>query len=209
LFDVAGDGSAQGAAGATWVAVGQFGMIQVSTDDGDSWSQVESPVPQNLNGVRYCNNKWVVAGSAGVILVNDGDPTDSADWVQVQSTLTDRDLFRVDYSPEFDRVSIGGTAVILNSDRATINFSIVYTAAPAETYDLTRLTFFGSHPLVNDVSLPAAQEQIENGGVFSTTIVDTQYVAGQETTYFLVVGNMNGEQIQVGQSFILVQELKR
>ena len=209
LFDVAGDGSAQGAAGATWVAVGQFGMIQVSTDDGDSWSQVESPVPQNLNGVRYCNNKWVVAGSAGVILVNDGDPTDSADWVQVQSTLTDRDLFRVDYSPEFDRVSIGGTAVILNSDRATINFSIVFTAAPAETYDLTRLTFFGSHPLVNDVSLPDAQEQIENGGVFSTTIVDTQYVQGQETTYFLVVGNMNGEQIQVGQSFILVQELKR
>jgi hypothetical protein len=45
--------------------------------------------------------------------------------------------------------------------------------------------------------------------VFSTTIVDTQYVQGQETTYFLVVGNMNGEQIEVGQSFILVQELKR
>ena len=208
LYDVAGDNTAQSLT-SVWVAVGQFGMIQVSEDDGDSWTQVNSPVPQNLNGVRYCNNKWVVCGNDGVILVNSGDPTDSADWVQVQPTLTTNDLFRVDYSPVWDKVNIAGTAIILNSDRTTISFSIVYTAAPAETYDLTRLTFFGSHPLVNDVSLPSSQEQITNGGVFSTTIVDTQYVQGQETTYYLVVGNMNGSQIEVGQSFILVQELKR
>jgi len=118
-------------------------------------------------------------------------------------------LFRVDHSPYWDTFNIAGTAIILNSSNGTISFSIVFTAAPAETYDLTRLTFFGSHPLVNDVSLPASQEQITNGQVFSTTIVDTQYVQGQETTYYLVVGNMNGEQISVGQSFLLVQELKR
>lgn len=207
LYDVAGDGSQQGSG--TWVAVGQYGMIQVSTDDGDTWSQVLSPVPQDLEGVKYGNNKWVVCGKAGVILVNSGDPTDSADWVQVQSTLTTNDLFRVDHSPYWNTFNIGGTAIILNSSDGTINFSSVFSAGPAETYDLTRLTFFGSHALVNDVSLPPVAEQIENGGVFSTTIVDTQYVQGQETTYFLVVGNMNGDQIQVGQSFILVQELKR
>ena len=59
------------------------------------------------------------------------------------------------------------------------------------------------------MSLPDVEAQIPNGQVFSTTIVDTQYVEGQETTYYLVVGNLNGEPIQVGQSFILVQELKR
>ena len=207
LYDIAGDGSQQGSG--TWVAVGQYGMIQVSTDDGDTWDQVISPVATDLEGVKYGNGKWVVCGKAGTILVNSGDPTDSADWIQIQSTLTEQDLFRVDHSPYWDTFNIAGTAIILNSSDGTINFSSVFTAGPVETYDLTRLTFFGSHPLVNDVSLPAAQEQLTNGQVFSTTIVDTQYVQGQETTYFLVVGNMNGEQISVGQSFLLVQELKR
>ena len=207
LYDVCGDGSAQGSG--TWVAVGQFGMIQVSTDDGDTWDQVASPIAQNLNGIAYGNSKWIAVGNAGVILVNSGNPTVAADWVQVQSTLTDRNLFKIDHSPEWTTFNVGGEALILNSSDGTINFSIVSTQGPAETYDLTRLTFFGSHPLVNDVSLPAPEAQIENGGVFSTTIVDTQYVQGQETTYFLVVGNLNGEQISVGQSFLLVQELKR
>ena len=207
LYDVAGDGSAQGSG--TWVAVGQYGMIQVSTDDGDTWDQVLSPVATDLEGVKYGNGKWVVCGKAGTILVNSGDPTDSADWTQIQSTLTDQDLFRVDHSPYWDTFNIAGTAIILNSSDGTISFSSVFTAGPVETYELTRLTFFGSHPLVNDVSLPASQEQLTNGQVFSTTIVDTQYVQGQETTYFLVVGNMNGQQISVGQSFLLVQELKR
>jgi len=209
LYDVAGDNSAQGAVGATWVSVGQYGMIQVSTDDGDSWSQVVSPVAKDLQGVKYGNGKWVVCGDEGTILVNTGDPTDAADWVQVQSALTTNDLFRVDWSSEWSKFNIAGTAVLLNSVDTTISFSIVFTAAPAETYDLTRLTFFGSHPLVNDVSLPVAEARITNGQIFSTTIVDTQYVQGQETTYYLVVGNMNGAQIQVGQSFLLVQELKR
>ena len=209
LYDVAGDGSAQGAVGATWVAVGQFGMIQVSTDDGDSWTQVASPVAQTLNGIAYGNSKWIAVGQEGVILVNSGDPTDAADWVQVQSALTDRNLISIDHSTEWNTFNIGGQAVILNSSNGTISFSIVVTNAPAESYDLTRLTFFGSHPAVANVTLPPVEAQITNGQIFSTTIVDTQYVQGQETTYYLVVGNMNGAQIQVGQAFLLVQELKR
>jgi hypothetical protein len=209
LYDVCGDGSAQGSVGATWVAVGQFGMIQVSTDDGDSWTQVASPVAQSLNGISYGNGKWIAVGNEGVILVNSGDPTDSADWIQVQPTLTERNLIKIDHSQVWNTFNIGGEAVILNSSDGTVSFSVVFTAAPAESYELTRLTFFGSHPSVSDVSLPAAEAQITNGQIFSTTIVDTQYVQGQETTYYLVVGNLNGEQISVGQSFILVQELKR
>jgi hypothetical protein len=209
LYDVAGDGSAQGAVGATWVAVGQFGMIQVSTDDGDSWTQVESPTPLTLNGIRYGNGKWIAVGNDGVILLNSGDPTDSADWSIIQDTLTDRNLIKIDWSSVHNTFNIGGQAIILNSADGTVSFSIVYTAAPAESYDLTRLTFFGSHPLVSDVSLPPAEAQIINGQVFSTTVVDTQYVQGQETTYYLVPGNLNGSQIQVGQAFLLVQELKR
>lgn len=209
LLGVAGDGSAQAAVGATWVAVGQFGMIQVSTDDGDSFTQVTSPTAVTLRAVRYGNGHWIAVGDDGVILLNSGDPTDSADWSIIQDTLTDRNLFAVDYSSFYNTFNIGGQAILLNSADSTISFSATLTNAPAETYDLTRLTFFGSHPLVNDVSLPDVEAQIPNGQVFSTTIVDTQYVEGQETTYYLVVGNLNGEPIQVGQSFILVQELKR
>ena len=208
LYDVAGDGSTQSTS-SVWVAVGQFGMIQVSTDDGDSWTQVESPTAVALNGIRYGNGKWIACGNDGVILVNSGDPTDSADWTQVQSTLTDRNLINIDWSSVHNTFNIGGQAIILNSADSTINFSIVSTQAPTETYDLTRLTFFGSHPLVNDVTEPETQARIPNGQVFSTTVVDTQYVEGQETTYFLVPGNLNGAQIEVGQAFLLVQELKR
>ena len=209
LLGIAGDGSAQGAVGATWVAVGQFGMIQVSTDDGDSFTQVNSPTPVTLRAVRYGNGHWIAVGDDGVILLNSGDPTDSADWSIIQDTLTDRNLFSIDYSSFYNTFNIGGQAILLNSADSTISFTATLTNAPAETYDLTRLTFFGSHPLVSDVSLPPSQAQITNGQIFSTTIVDTQYVEGQETTYYLVVGNMNGDPIQVGQSFILVQELKR
>ena len=131
------------------------------------------------------------------------------DWSIIQDTLTDRNLFSIDYSSFYNTFNIGGQAILLNSADSTISFTATLTNAPAETYDLTRLTFFGSHPLVSDVSLPPSQAQITNGQIFSTTIVDTQYVQGQETTYYLVVGNMNGDPIQVGQSFILVQELKR
>ena len=209
LLGIAGDGSAQGAVGATWVAVGQFGMIQVSTDDGDSFTQVNSPTAVTLRAVRYGNGHWIAVGDDGVILLNSGDPTDSADWSIIQDTLTDRNLFSIDYSSFYNTFNIGGQAILLNSADSTISFTATLTNAPAETYDLTRLTFFGSHPLVSNVSLPPAEAQITNGQIFSTTIVDTQYVEGQETTYYLVVGNMNGDPIQVGQSFILVQELKR
>ena len=206
LYGVAGDGSQHG--NGNWVAVGQYGMIQFSSDDGDTWSQVISPVPDDLNCVRYGNGKWVVAGDNGVIL-STSDPGNANAWTQVNSTLTDRNLFKIDYSPDYDTFNIGGQSIILNSNSANINFTVAYSDAPAETYDLTRLTFFGSHPLVSNVSLPPEEQRLVNGSVFSTTVIDTQYVQGQETTYYLVVGNLNGEPVQVGQAFLLVQELKR
>jgi hypothetical protein len=211
FYGVAGDGG--NSATSEWVAVGEYGMIQYSSDDGDSWDQVLSPVPQNLNAVRYCNatpggGTWVIAGNEGVILTS-SDPGNANAWTQIQSTLTDRDLYTIDYSEAHDTINIGGQAIILNSDAATISFSKAVENAATETYDLTRLTFFGSHPLVSDQSLPPENQRIINGSVFSTSVIDTQYVEGQETTYYLVVGNLNGEQLQVGQAFLLVQELKR
>ena len=211
FYGVAGDGG--NSATSEWVAVGEYGMIQYSSDDGDSWDQVISPVPQNLNAVRYCNatpggGTWVIAGNEGVILTS-SDPGNANAWTQIQSTLTDRDLYTIDYSEAHDTINIGGQAIILNSDAATISFSKAVENAATETYDLTRLTFFGSHPLVSDQSLPPENQRIINGSVFSTSVIDTQYVEGQETTYYLVVGNLNGEQLQVGQAFLLVQELKR
>jgi len=206
LYGIAGDGSQHG--NGNWVAVGQYGMIQFSSNDGDSWSQVLSPVPDDLYCVRYGNGQWVAAGDSGVILTT-SDPGNANAWTQVNIGLTDRDLYRIDYSPDYDTFNIGGQSIILNSNSANINFTVAYSDSPAETYDLTRLTFFGSHPLVSNVALPPEEQRLVNGSVFSTTVIDVEYVQGQETTYFLVVGNMLGAPIQVGQAQILVQELKR
>jgi hypothetical protein len=62
---------------------------------------------------------------------------------------------------------------------------------------------------VSNISRPPSEQQILNNQIFSGTILDTGYVAGQETTYYLVIGNMAGKQILAGQIFLQVQEIKR
>ena len=220
LYGVSGDGTTKSST-SQWVAVGQYGMIQVSVNDGDDWTQVTSPVLTDLNAIRYGNNTWVAVGDDGVVLKNTGNIQLANNWVQVDTSnlnytngssygnIITRDLFTIDYSPDWDIFNIGGNAIILTTDASNIVPEVAYVAGPAETYDFTRMTFFGSWPNVANVSRPPEEQRVINSQVLSYTIVDTGYVEGQETTYYLVVGNLEGKQVYVGQAYLLVQEIKR
>ena len=227
LYAVAGDDTDNSPATSKWCAVGQYGMIQVSQDDGDSWTQVNigANVTCDFNGVRYGNGKWVTVGDGGNIYVSSNIANANA-WSQISTSNLNytngtnygsiygnsnnsRQLNTVNYNGEWDTWSIGGQGIILYSNDNANTFKVAYEESPSETYDLTRVTFFGSWPNVANVSRPPAEQRILNNQIFSGTILDTGYVAGQETTYYLVIGNMNGNTIQAGQIFLQVQEIKR
>ena len=204
LYGVAGDDTY--GLSSKWVAVGEYGMIQVSIDDGETWSQVPSPTPDNLNSVRYCNGTWVAVGDNGVILTAT-DPLGT--WTQVTSTTT-KNLNTIDYSYAFNTINVGGQDGIFHTSASSINFGRVVTNAPSENLALTRMTYWGSYPLVSQVSpVPPEEQRILNNQVFSATIVDTGYSAGQETTYYLVIGNMAGAQVLAGQVYLQATEVKR
>jgi hypothetical protein len=227
LYSVAGDDTDNSPATSKWCAVGQYGMIQVSQDDGDTWTQVNigSNITCDFNGVRYGNGKWVAVGDGGNIYVSSNIANANA-WSQISTSNLNytngtnygsiygnsnnsRQLNTVTYNGEWDTWNIGGQGLILYSGDNANTFQVAYEEGASETYDLTRVTFFGSWPNVANVSRPPAEQRILNNQIFSGTILDTGYVAGQETTYYLVIGNMNGNIIQAGQIFLQVQEIKR
>jgi hypothetical protein len=220
MYGVAGDDTGQSIS-SKWVAVGQYGMIQVSVDDGDTWTQVESPLPTNLNAVRYGNGKWIAVGDAGTILLNTGNIQVANNWTVVNTSnlnysngtnygnIMGRDLNTIDYSYVYDTFNVGGQSIILNFPSGNNVPRVASVDSPSESLALQRMTFFGSWPNVSNVSRPPAEQRILNNQIFSGTILDTQYVQGQETTYYLVIGNMAGRQILAGQIFLQVQEIKR
>jgi len=86
LFDVAfGAGK--------YVAVGQSGMIRVSTD-GINWNEQSSPVgkTRNLRRIVYANGFFVVVGDLGTVMTS----TDGLNWYQHNSG-TDRNLYSIAY----------------------------------------------------------------------------------------------------------------
>ena len=212
IYGIAGDDTAQNGS-SVWVACGQYGVILVSEDDGDTWTQVSTPISQNLNSVRYMDEYWVIVGDDGTLLWTSGDPIDGFGGGN-QGFPTSLNVYTVDYSRTFGTMTAGGPGVIYNIDIVPNidwgDMQIAYQDGPAESLELTRLTYFGSYPLVTQVDpVPDPQQQILNNQVFSGIVVDTAYVAGQETTYYLVVGNMKGATAYAGQVFLQVTEVKR
>ena len=203
LYGVAGDDTVESSA-SKWVAVGEYSVVMYSADNGEHWTQYATPTATNLNAVRYCNGTWVAVGDGGVILSS----TNGTTWTQVTSGTT-LNLFTIDYSPEWNTINIGGQGIILHSSASSLSFSTVVSLSPTETMDLTRLTWFGSNDTVGNSTVGPAAQQILNNQVFSGTVVDTAYSAGQETTYYLVIGNMAGETVLAGQVFLQVTEVKR
>ena len=207
LYGVASDDSPN-TGSAKWVAVGQYGTIVTSSDNGANWTTQMLGITQALNAVRYCNGKWVAVGDEGVIFTS----TDTVTWTQVQSGLTTRDLTSIDYSPVHNTINIGGQHIVLNSGATTLNFSIVYQWSPAETYNLKRIWYLGSWPETSNLNEPQPQNRIKNNQSISVTVIDRDYVQGQETTYYLVVGNLrgnNGATVWTGGPYLLVTEYKR
>ena len=203
LYGVAGDDTVESSA-SKWVAVGEYSVVMYSADNGEHWTQYATPTATNLNAVRYCNGTWVAVGDGGTILSS----TNGTTWTQVTSGTT-LNLFTIDYSPKWNTINIGGQGIILHSSASSLSFSTVVSLSPTETMDLTRLTWFGSNESVANNTVGPVSQQILNSQVFSGTIVDVDYSAGQETTYYLVLGNMAGATVQAGQIYLLVTEVKR
>ena len=211
LYGVASDNTTYGST-TKWVAVGQYGTIAYSSDNGDTWQHVPlTDISQNLFSVRYGNGKWVVVGQGGVILTS----TDCINWTRlyayntVLADNTTKDLNSIDYSSVYNTFNIGGQDGIYHSDAGTLNFTEVVVISPAKSYSMTRLAFWGSNPNTFDSTIPLEQNRLVNGQIVSGTVVDTAYSAGQETTYYLVVGNMAGKYVWAGQAFINATEVKR
>lgn len=212
LYSVASDNTIDSVT-TKWVAVGEYGVIMVSTDNGNSWNQVLSPTGDNLQCVRYCNGTWIVVGDNGLIL-KATDPTLDAGvtngWTIINAGITDKILTTIDYHEDFDTITIGGQDGIYTTPRSTINFVKKLSVDPVESFTLTRLTYYGSMPVVSDNSTVAnVPDQVINNQIYSATVVDTGYVANQETTYYLVLGNRVGQVVQGGQIFLQVTEIKR
>lgn len=191
-----------------WVVVGQYGVIYASTNNGDTWTQRQSPVTTNLNDVTYdyFAAKFIAVGDNGVIL----ESSDTITWTQVQSGITDRNLNSIDFHPAWGTVNIVGTQVIIHRPYGAGIYTVKSEPAPAEVYPLTRMTFFGSYANSMQTSPePSAAQQLINGQVFNTTIIDQDYTVGQETSYYLVVGNMRGARIYGGPLYIQVTEVKK
>jgi hypothetical protein len=191
-----------------WVAVGQYGIIYASTDNGANWFQRQSPVSTNLNAVTYdfFAGKFIAVGDDGVIL----ESANTTTWTQVQVGITDRDLNSIDFHPAWGTVNIVGTEIIIHRPYNVTLYTVKAEPAPAEVYPLTRLTFFGSYANSMQTSPePSASQQLINGQVFNTTIIDQDYTEGQETSYYLVVGNMRGARVIGGPLYIQATEIKK
>ena len=95
--------------GQAW-AVGAYGTILHSTDDGRTWTRQVSPTTEPLFGVDLVDDQhgWIV-GRAGIVL---GSTDGGATWRQ-QSSGTDKHLFDVDFVDEKFGCAVGDWGAIL------------------------------------------------------------------------------------------------
>lgn len=101
-------------AGAALVAVGDYGTIIRSTDDGRTWQQARVPVSSPLTSVHFVDERrgWAV-GHGGVILASvDG----GASW-QLQTVLDERPvLLSVHFTDERSGYAVGAYGTAFRSD---------------------------------------------------------------------------------------------
>lgn len=88
-----------------WVAVGNYGAILTSKDDGKSWQKQRSGVNTILLSVAYGGGMWMVTGSSGTILGS----VDGEEWMRL-----DRDLEK-GYSTVYDATYGDGMWIAVTS----------------------------------------------------------------------------------------------
>jgi photosystem II stability/assembly factor-like uncharacterized protein len=154
------------AAGPRLVAVGAAGLIVVSGDYGDTWTQVPSPVSVTLTAVAFANERvgWAV-GHSGVIL---GTTDRGKTWVRqydgrrLIATLTSQSPAQA--SSEMGAPEEGGTSVQqMIDDGPDKPLLAVYVASPTDvmvvgSYGLLLVTQDGGHRWAPRLDLTAADK---------------------------------------------------
>ena len=193
----------------TWIAVGHYGVILRSTDNGDNWSLVDSGVTNNLTSVSFGNSRWTAVGLGGVILTS----TNGTTWTNV--SINDRNLYEVRYEDVSDNWVAVGDAQILSSSNGT-TYTQGYDGGRTQSFSYKRLWYVGSNddPLATTTA-PVSNRLGQRASV-SMIINDTDYVVSDDPSspnvyiYYLVVGNLSGNgPITVTNPFLLTTEFKR
>lgn len=99
----------------TYLAVGNYGKLLISTDKGRTWKEQNSPTEAHLQDVAtWDENHSVAVGNGGVTLITeDGGNT----WVEVESPKSDtaNKLLRVHDYPNGEAWAVGEMGMILQS----------------------------------------------------------------------------------------------
>ena len=202
-----------------WVAVGQAGTILHSGSPSGPWLPANSvPVTTNINAVGYTNGNWVAVGDAGVIITS----TDGSNWTGPIANPADgvtvpangvRNLYGVAGGLNDHLFVAAGQEIILTSNTTTPSGgwnSNAYLGGSSLNSTLTRVQFQGSWANVANVSAPPATQQVSNGQVVSGLYTDIYYTAGQNITYYLVLGNMYGNvNVYTNGPNMTITEIKR
>lgn len=99
----------------TLVAVGDFGTILRSTDQGQSWSPVTEGTRQAIRGVAISDSRYVAVGEGGIILTG---TVGEAPLIAVDASSGAETLNDVAWNGRFIAVGAGGT-ILGSSDGST------------------------------------------------------------------------------------------
>jgi hypothetical protein len=221
LFSVSADRGT--AAPTTWIAVGEAGAIQRSTNSGASWTAIASPTANALRGVigtgLDATKRFVAVGDGGTILMSqDGGITWTAPTVPTPTDGFVRNLYAVSFCPTGGTGNAGlwtavGEGIIYNCDKTSTTWSIEYQEAAVTSNTMNRLVYIGSNFDVNENSI-TSNAQIIGNTVVTYNYQDTDYTDTNTYQYYLIVGNMQGGSsgsnlVTAKFPSLTVQEIKR
>ncbi|WP_420467499.1 WD40/YVTN/BNR-like repeat-containing protein [Panacagrimonas sp.] len=92
------------------IAVGDAGLVKITTDGGQTWTRQEAPTPLAMIDVASNGRRTIAVGQMGLILVREGDGA----WKKVESG-TDRRLLRVDINQSGLAFIVGAFGTLLKS----------------------------------------------------------------------------------------------
>jgi len=199
-----------------WVSVGNNGTVLRSTAPQGPWLLSNSvPTNEDLYGVSHAQGYWVAVGDRGTIIYS----TDGDNWLGpianpadgFTSNIAARNLKSVAGGIAAGSFVVCGEEIIMasNTTNPANGFKAnIYLGGSSVSSTLTRLQYYGSNANVANntpTDTPVFGNQV-NGGTYT----DIDYVAGEEITYYLVVGDMtNNNRVVVSNPFMTVTEFKR
>ncbi|KPU44786.1 N-acetylmuramoyl-L-alanine amidase LytC precursor [Oxobacter pfennigii] len=122
-------------AGSKFIAVGGYGEIYLSTDNGASWTTIESDLVGYLRAVTYGGGNFVAAGENGNIIASaDGGTT----WLLQPSGLTPNPYFNLHDDAElYGVVAGGGSFVAVGYNGVTLQTESFSISNDADAHDVT------------------------------------------------------------------------